>query len=113
LYRAAQLLSRAVDEPGVGRCRSSVCVYIRRMPRIQVYLADDLHRALKRSGLSPSELLQDAVRAELQRREQVARLDEYLSELEHEVGKPSRADKNRADALVKKIARRRTTKRAS
>ena len=42
------------------------CVYVRRMPRIQVYLPDDLHRALKKRGLSGSELLQRAVRAELQ-----------------------------------------------
>jgi hypothetical protein len=83
------------------------------MPRIQVYLPDDLHREVKRSGLSPSELLQDAVRSELQRREQIARLDAYLSELEQEVGKPSRAAKARADAVVRRISRRRTTRRAS
>lgn len=88
-------------------------MYTRRMPRIQVYLSDELHREVKRSGLSPSELLQDAVRSELQRREQLARLDEYLSELQKEVGKPTRAEKARADAVVRRIARPRPARRAS
>ncbi|MBA3376993.1 MAG: hypothetical protein H0U00_14480 [Actinobacteria bacterium] len=83
------------------------------MPRIQVYLPDELHRELKRSGLSPSELLQDAVRSELQRREQIARLDEYLGELQEEVGKPTRAEKARADAVVRRMTRRRPARRAS
>ncbi len=83
------------------------------MPRIQVYLSSELHRELKRSGLSPSELLQDAVRSELQRRLQIARLDQYLTDLEKEVGKPARADKVRADAVVRRMTRRRTAQRAS
>jgi hypothetical protein len=83
------------------------------MPRIQVYLPDELHRELKRSGLSPSELLQDALRTELRRREQIRRHDQYLRELEEEVGEPTRADKVRAEAIVRRITRRRTTRRAS
>jgi hypothetical protein len=83
------------------------------MPRIQVYLPDDLHRALKRSGLSPSELLQEAVRSELRRRQQIARLDEYLGELHEELGEPSRAEKARADAVVRRMTRpRRAVRRA-
>jgi hypothetical protein len=83
------------------------------MPRIQVYLPDDLHRELKRSGLSPSELLQDAVRSELQRRQQIARFDQYLAELEQEVGIPPRAEKARADTIVRRMTRQRTARRAS
>ena len=82
------------------------------MPRIQVYLPDDLHREVKRLGVSPSELLQDAVRSELQRRQQLARLDEYLGALEEEVGKPTRAEKARADAVVRRMTRARTARRA-
>jgi len=82
------------------------------MPRIQVYLPDDLHREVKRSGLSPSELLQEAVRSELQRRQQIAAIDEYLVELEREVGKPSQAQKKRADAVARRMTRR-PTRRAS
>lgn len=96
-----------------GHCEAGVCMYSRRMPRIQVYLPDELHREVKRSGLSPSELLQAAVRSELQRREQIARLDEYLGELERDVGKPSRADRTRADATARRMTRRRTARRAS
>jgi hypothetical protein len=84
------------------------------MPRIQVYLPDDLHREVKRSGLSPSELLQEAVRSELLRRQQIAQLDEYLGELEQEISKPTRANKTRADAIVRRMTRpRRTARRAS
>ncbi len=84
------------------------------MPRIQVYLPDELHREVKRTGLSPSELLQEAVRSELRRREQIERLDEYLNELEQELGEPARAEKARADAVVRRITRpRRTARRAS
>ena len=38
-----------------------------RMPRLQVYLPDDLYDQLKARGLPASELLQTAVRAELER----------------------------------------------
>ncbi len=83
------------------------------MPRIQIYLPDDLHRELMRSGLSPSKLLQEAVRSELRRRQQLARLDEYLDDLKKEVGKPTRADKARADAIVRRMTRPRRARRAS
>lgn len=110
-------LAGVVGLPGLARpriARRAACVYNRRMPRIQVYLPDELHREVKRSGLSPSELLQEAVRAELLRRQQIARLDEYLGELEQEVGKPTRAVKTRADAIVRRMTRpRRTSRRAS
>lgn len=88
-------------------------MYIRRMPRIQVYLPDELYREVKRSGLSPSALLRDAVHSELQRRQQIARLDEYLAELLEEVGKPTRTEKARADAVVHRMTRRRAPRRAS
>jgi post-segregation antitoxin (ccd killing protein) len=37
------------------------------MPRLQVYLPDDLYRIVKERGMPASELLQDAVRAEIRR----------------------------------------------
>jgi hypothetical protein len=83
------------------------------MPRIQVYLPEALHREVKRSGLSPSELLQQAARSELRRLQQIARLDEYLGELRQELGEPSRAEKARADVVVRRMTQpRRTTRRA-
>ena len=48
---------------------------------MQVYLPDDLYEALKSRGLPASELLQEAVRAELDRRDALDRTDEYLDEL--------------------------------
>lgn len=72
------------------------------MPRMQVYLSDELHAAVKNRGLSPSELLQDAVRAELRRQELLEETDRYLAELIDDVGEPSAA----AIAKVAKLARR-------
>src|SRR5262245_36470978 len=65
-----------------------VCI-LRRMPRMQVYLPDSLYRAVKERGLPASELLQEAVQAELRRQELNAAADTYLAELIAEVGKPS------------------------
>lgn len=58
------------------------------MPRIQIYLPDDLHRAVKQLGLPISELSQAAVRDEVRRRELAAAADQYLDELFTEVGGP-------------------------
>ncbi len=71
-----------------------------RMPRLQVYLPDELHRQLKEHGLAPSELLQRAVREELHRRELEAATDAYLAELIEEVGEPSAADVEYARRFV-------------
>lgn len=73
------------------------------MPRVQVYLPDDLHRALKERGLPASELLQAAVRAELARRDALAALDEHIAELIDDVGEPTAEDVARAAALVERI----------
>ena len=51
------------------------------MPRLQVYLPDDLYDELKRRDLPASELLQVAVRAELERRDVLEATDDYLTEL--------------------------------
>lgn len=80
---------------------------VRRMPRMQVYLPDDLYRAVKDRGLPASELLQDAVRADLRRRELLAQTDHYLDELFDEVGEPSPDAVTRAEALVGRIKRHR------
>ena len=75
------------------------------MPRLQVYLPDDLYRSVKRNGMSPSELLQGAVRAEVERIDKVAKLDRYLAELRPKVGKPSAADKAWAKAVASRVKR--------
>ena len=73
------------------------------MPRMQVYLPDDLYHQVKEQGLPASELLQEAVRAELHRREILARTDTYLGELVAEVGEPSGRELARAEAIARRI----------
>ncbi len=79
-----------------------MCI-VRRMSRVQVYLPHELHEQLKEHGLSPSELLQRAVREELRRRELEAATDTYLAELIEEVGQPSVADVEYAQRLVQQL----------
>ena len=61
----------------------------RRMPRVQVYLPNDLYDELERRDLPASELLQVAVRAEVQRRQALDATHGYLAELAAEVGEPT------------------------
>lgn len=76
------------------------------MPRMQVYLPEALHREVKERGLPASELLQEAVAAEVRRQELVGRADEYIAELIEEVGEPSEAAMARADAIAQRIHER-------
>jgi post-segregation antitoxin (ccd killing protein) len=73
------------------------------MPRLQVYLPDDLYNELKARGLPASELLQEAVRAELERRVALEETDAFLDELVSEVGEPSRRQVARAEAIARRI----------
>ncbi len=85
---------------------------VRRMPRMQVYLPDDLYKAVKERGLPASELLQMAVAAELRRQELNEQADAYLAELVAEVGEPSAAERRRADAIARRISDRAATRQA-
>lgn len=73
------------------------------MPRMQVYLPDDLYRAVKERDLPASELLQEAVAAELRRVELNEQADAYLEELIADVGEPSARERARADAIARRI----------
>ncbi len=73
------------------------------MPRLQVYLPDELYRVVKERELPASELLQGAVRAELRRLELLEATDRYLSELVADVGEPSSASMARAERLAKRV----------
>ena len=86
--------------------------YSRRMPRMQVYLPDELYRAVKERHLPASELLQDAVRAELRRQELLAETDRYIEALAQEVGEPSPETVRRADRLAAEVGGRRPTRKA-
>jgi len=81
-----------------------------RMARIQLYLPDDLYELVKASGIAASELFQKAVRAELKRRQLLSETDGYLKKLVREVGAPTRSERARADALVKRLDRRSAAK---
>lgn len=82
------------------------------MPRMQVYLPDELYREVKERGLPASELLQDAVRAELRRQGILKETERYLAELQDKVGEPSAAAVARADAISRRV-RRQSPRRAS
>lgn len=76
---------------------------IRRMPRVQVYLPNDLHEELKRRGLPASELLQIALRAELERQAALDATARYLDELVAEVGEPSQRQRTHADVIARRV----------
>ena len=80
------------------------------MPRVQVYLPEELYRSLKDRKLPASELLQRAVREELKRQDLLAETDRYLAELLSEVGEPSADEMERAEAIVRQAKRRRSKK---
>ena len=76
---------------------------IRRMPRLQVYLPDDLHDELKRRGLPASELLQIALRAELERQDALDATATYLEELAAEVGEPTTRQRIHSDSIARRV----------
>ena len=80
------------------------------MPRMQVYLPDELYRLVKKRRLPASELLQSAVRAEVRRRDQLSETDRFTTSLTAEVGEPVAAERSRAKALAQRIAKRTTRK---
>jgi len=81
-----------------------------RMPRMQVYLPDDLYRLVKKRRLPASELLQSAVRAEVRRLDLLSETDRFTSGLLAEVGEPGPRERSRAKALAQRIAKRATRK---
>jgi hypothetical protein len=75
---------------------------------MQVYLPDGLYQQVKARHLPASELLQEAVRAEIRRQDLLGETDAYLAELLAEVGEPSPQERTRAEAIARRIAARRT-----
>lgn len=76
------------------------------MPRVQVYLPDDLHDELKRRGLPASELLQIALRVEVERQEALEETERYLEELVAEVGEPAQRQQAKADKIARRVRER-------
>lgn len=73
---------------------------------MQVYLPDELYQAVKERALPASELLQEAVKAELRRQRLNEQADAYLAELVAEVGEPSPRERARATAIARRIRER-------
>ena len=82
------------------------------MPRMQVYLPDELYKAVKERDLPASELLQEAVEAELRRQRLNDEAQRYVQDLIAEVGEPSTRERARAAAIARRI-RDRAAARAS
>ncbi len=70
---------------------------------MQVYLPDKLYDALKARELSPSELLQASIRAELRQEALLEETERYLTELLDDVGEPSEEAIAKAEALSQRI----------
>lgn len=82
------------------------------MPRMQVYLPDELYKAVKDRNMPASALLQEAVEAELRRQRLNDEAQSYVADLIAEVGEPSARERARAAAIARRI-RDRATARAS
>jgi post-segregation antitoxin (ccd killing protein) len=80
---------------------------------MQVYLPEELYQAVKDRNLPASELLQEAVRAELHRQELLEAADQYLADLVSEVGAPSVDELSRAESIARRIRQRSLAQRAS
>ena len=78
-------------------------VYVGRIPHVQVYLTDDLHKIVQSQGLSASRLLQDAVRGHDRRQEKIAELHTYVQEIYDELGPPTPEDIEWAETKVREI----------
>lgn len=61
-------------------------VYLVRMARVNITLPDDLLARARAAGLNVSRLAAAGVAEELDRRDKIAALDDYLMELEAELG---------------------------
>ena len=92
--------------PGRSLPCEAVRRMVRRMPRLQVYLPEDLHREVKARGLPASELLQAAVRDEIRRRDLLAATERHLGELSAAVGEPTPEETERAQLVAARLARR-------
>lgn len=73
---------------------------------MRVYRPDDLYKLVKDGRLPASELLQDAVRAEVRRRELVAASEKHTKKLQRQVGAPTASQRARASDLARRVVGR-------
>jgi hypothetical protein len=77
---------------------------------MQVYLPDNLYKLVKTGRLPASELLQQAVRVEVRRRELLRESDKYVTDLAKQVGRPDARQRAHAAAIARQVAERRRRK---
>lgn len=68
-----------------------------------MYLPDELYKAVKERDLPASELLQEAVEAELRRQRLNEEARRHVGELVEELGPPSTRERARAAAIARRI----------
>jgi post-segregation antitoxin (ccd killing protein) len=84
------------------------------MPRIQIYLPDDLYDAVKTRGLPISEMSQVAVLDALRREALREETDSYLAELAEKLGgPPTQAELTAADRWISRATPAKKRKAAS
>ena len=95
-----------LSRKGVGEARlvgPLERTYDVRMPRVNIWLPEDLHREANDLRLPLSELAQRAIAAEVERHRKAAALDAYLAELDNELGPATSDQITEAEAWVGKL----------
>jgi hypothetical protein len=73
------------------------------MARVNVSMPDELHQRARQAGLNISRLAQQAVGRELERLAKIAALDNYLDEMEAELGPIGGAERAAAEEWVDRV----------
>jgi len=74
-----------------------------RMDRVNISIPEELHRRAKDAGLNISKLARSAIVEELERLAKIAAAEQYLAELEAELGPPSAEEEAEAEAWGNKL----------
>ncbi|MGH3728869.1 MAG: hypothetical protein ACRDTU_08965 [Micromonosporaceae bacterium] len=73
------------------------------MPRVNVYLPDDLYAVVKEQNLPVSELLQDAISLKLAHDERLAALNDLIRRDAEEFGEPTPEEMAEAEESARRI----------
>ena len=83
------------------------------MDRVNISIPEELHRRAKEAGLNISKLTRDAIIQELERAAKIAAFDNYIAELEAELGPPSEEQVAEAKAWADEVFGRAKSDRRS
>jgi hypothetical protein len=84
-----------------------------RMSRVNITMPDELYQRARGAGLNISQLAQRAVASELERQAKIGELDEYLADLEAELGPISEAERASADEWADRVLGTKTGRRSA